>query len=119
MHNSLSHALLALGMISATLSGHAFGAVPIDVPLTAASWTTKGDVKFQKIEGFPKGLMENKGGAILDGLVFRNGTIDIDVMLGKGISTIIFRRGDDTGEALVLRPQPNCPASKIASNTRR
>ena len=62
MHNISRRAYLALGMIFAALSGHASGAVPINVPLTAANWTTKGDVKFQKIEGFPNGLMENKGG---------------------------------------------------------
>ncbi len=49
-------------MIFAALAGSAFGAAPINVPLKPANWTTKGDVKFQKIEGFPNGLMENKGG---------------------------------------------------------
>jgi len=110
--NNISHrTFLALGMTFAALCGHACATVPINVPLTAANWTTKGDVKFQKIEGFPNGLMEDKGGAILNGMVFKNGTIDVDVMFGKGISTIIFRRDDDMGEALVLRPKPNCPAS--------
>ena len=111
MHNISHRAYLAVGMTFAMLFAHASATVSINVPLTAANWTTKGDVKFQKIEGFPHGLMENKGGAILNGLVFKNGTIDVDVMFGKGISTIIFRRDDDAGEALVLRPQPNCPAS--------
>src|SRR5450759_4307040 len=111
MHNMSRRASLALGMTFAALCAHASGTAPLDVPLTAANWTTKGDVKFQKIEGFPNGLMENKGGAVSNGLVFKNGTIDVEVMLGKGIATIIFRRDDDMGEALVLRPQPNCPAS--------
>jgi hypothetical protein len=111
MEHTSHRAYLALGMIFVAISGHASAAVPINVPLTSTNWTTKGDVKFQKIEGFPNGLMENKGGAVLNGLVFKNGAIDVDVMFGKGISTIIFRRDDETGEALVLRPQPNCPAS--------
>jgi len=110
MHTIWRFTLTALAVLAA-ICEQAYGATPINVPLTSAKWTTKGDVKFQKIEGFPNGLMENKGGAVLNGLVFKDGTIDVDVMLGKGITTIIFRRGEDTGEALVLRPQPNCPAS--------
>jgi len=111
MDNTLRCTLLASALMYATLSASAAAARPVNVPLVASSWTTTGNVKFEKIEGFPDGLMENKGGAVLNGLVFKNGTIDIDVMLGTGISTIIFRRGENMGEALVLRPQPNCPAS--------
>ena len=111
MHSISPRTSLVIGIAFAALCRHACATAPLDVPLTAANWTTKGDVRFQKIEGFPNGLMENKGGAVLNGLVFKNGTIDVDVMFGKGISTIIFRRGDDMGEALVMRPQPNCPAS--------
>ena len=111
MHRISRRASLALAIAFTAVCGNAAATAPLDVPLTAANWMTKGDVKFQKIEGFPLGLMESKGAAILNGLIFRNGTIDVDVMFGKGISTIIFRRDDDMGEALVLRPQPNCPAS--------
>lgn len=107
---SFLKAIAALATVAA-LCGPAIAAAPLDVPFTADRWTVKGDVKFQKIEGFPHGLMESKGSAVLHGATFKNGAIDVDVMFGGGISTIIFRRGEDVGEALVLRPQANCPAS--------
>lgn len=103
--------LFGLWFLCSALVQGALASESIRVPFSADRWSTQGDIKFQKLEGFPNGLMESKGSAVLKGLVFSEGSIDLDVIFGGGIATIMFRRGEDEGEVLVLRPQPNCPAS--------
>ena len=60
---------------------------PIRVPMSADHWHVldgdsmgpKGDAQFIRKEGFPQGLLMLKAGsAALDGLTFRNGTIEYD-----------------------------------------
>ena len=60
---------------------------PIRVPMSSDHWHMlpsdsmgpQGNAEFLRKEGFPRGLLVLKAGsAALDGLIFRNGTIDYD-----------------------------------------
>ena len=97
----------------------------VRVPLTAGHWTTvppgkgdsKPDVQFVRHEGFPEGIMVLKTGSVaLDGLSFRNGTIEFDLKgIGEDIPGILFRRqgplGARNAEEFYVRTSPECRAS--------
>ena len=98
---------------------------PIAVPLTAQHWRTvqdqgapgKPDVRFATHEGFPQGILVVKSGdAVLQGLAFRNGTIEFDIKgLAHDIPGIQFRRsvrdGQLNAEEFYVRTFPDCRAS--------
>ncbi len=98
---------------------------PILVPLTAEHWHVltpspggaKPDVAFVQHEGFPEGMLVLKSGAVaLDGLTFRNGTIEFDMKgIGEDIPGIRFRRQGprfrENGEEFYVRTFPDCRAS--------
>jgi hypothetical protein len=91
----------------------------VKIPMTADRWTTTaGTVNFIEFKG--KSSIELKqgnyaqhiqsGAALLNGLTFRNGTIEYDVAattdMGAGFA---FRRSDkDNYELFYLRPRPKC-----------
>ena len=88
--------------------------------MTASRWSTTGSVEFVQHKGL--GAMEVRDGeAVLNDLVFDNGTIEFDIettgRLGGGIG---FRRRDkDTYENFYLRPGPNARQRRIAYNMHR
>lgn len=98
---------------------------PIRVPLTANRWhpvqdadnPNKTDVQFIGHEGFPQGAIILKSGSVvLDGLSFRDGTIEFDMKAtDQDIPGIQFRRHGEPGhqdaEEFYLRSFPECRAS--------
>ena len=100
-------------------------AVPINVPFTAGHWhpvqdadnPNKPEVRFIGHEGFPQGAVVLKNGSIaLEGLRFRDGTIEFDMKaLDQDIPGIQFRRRGEPGhqdaEEFYLRSFPECRAS--------
>jgi hypothetical protein len=98
---------------------------PIRVPLTSDRWQivastvpgSKPDVQFGRQEGFPQGLLVLKSGSVaLNGLDFRNGTIEFDIKgIGENIPGIQFRKqgtaGAQNGEEFYIRTSPDCRAS--------
>ena len=97
----------------------------IHVPLTSNRWHAsapasgggKDDVQFLSQEGFPEGLLVLKSGsADLNGLNFRNGTIEFDMKgIGENIPGIRFRQqgapGAENAEEFYVRTLPDCRAS--------
>ena len=75
-------------LLAAATQMHAVNVVaPMKVPLSAEHWHAlqadsmgpKGEAQFLRKEGFPQGLMVVKAGSMaLDGLMFRDGTIEFD-----------------------------------------
>ena len=100
-------------------------ASPIKVPLTADHWQPvldpdnpdKPDVSFIGHEGFPEGAIVLKNGSVaLNGLSFRDGTIEFDMKAtAQDIPGIQFRRHGEPGhqdaEEFYLRSLPECRAS--------
>ncbi len=100
-------------------------ALPIKVPLTADRWQpvqdadnpAKTDVEFIGHEGFPQGAIVLKNGSVaLNGLSFRNGTLEWDMKAtDQDIPGIQFRRHGEPGhqdaEEFYLRSFPECRAS--------
>ena len=91
---------------------------PIAIPMTAARWHAKDaatKLTFPSVEGFPNGVMDIKqeGEAVLNGLSFRDGTIEFDIhLVGQDIPGIRFRQQDaGNAEEFYIRPFPNCRAS--------
>ncbi len=98
---------------------------PIKVPLTADHWQpvqdvdnpAKPDVRFIGHEGFPQGAIVLKSGSVvLNGLSFRDGTIEFDMKAtDQDIPGIQFRRHGEPGhqdaEEFYLRSFPECRAS--------
>ncbi len=97
----------------------------IKVPLTADHWhpvqdadnPNQPDAKFIGHEGFPQGAIVLKNGSVvLDGLSFRDGTIEFDMKAtDQDIPGIQFRRqgepGHQNAEEFYLRSFPECRAS--------
>ena len=109
--------LLALTAGLTPCFAHA-AAEPIKIPMTADRWTLTGEAGFSTRDG--QTILELKpgnreehlhtGGAVLNDLTFRNGTIEFDVLatgsMGAGFG---FRRTDDKNfEDFYLRPHDNC-----------
>ena len=100
-------------------------ATPIKVPMSAARWQAvqdadnpkKTDVSFIGHEGFPEGALVLKNGSVaLNGLSFRDGTIEFDMKAtDQDIPGIQFRRKGEPGhqdaEEFYLRSFPECRAS--------
>lgn len=98
---------------------------PVQVPFTASNWHTvvaalpglKPDVAFIGHEGFPHGALVLKSGTVaLNGLSFRNGTIEFDIKgIGQDIPGIQFRiagaPGAGNAEEFYIRTFPECRAS--------
>lgn len=113
--------VFAFGLLSLSTSGQAqtsngsvrVPAEPITIAMTANNWQTKENAEFLRQLGFLHGLMRlNSGNAVLNGIMFSDGTIEFDVnTIGRGAPGIAFRQQDDDNfELLYLRPDPNCPA---------
>jgi hypothetical protein len=81
----------------------------IDVPMTPDRWQAfVGKLEFKPHNG-TDALVITEGGAKLNGLTFRDGTIEFDVDPGGMGAGLGFRmRDEDTFEVLYLRPQPDC-----------
>lgn len=92
--------------------------------MDAASWTmappvgwagkTAGSATFVRDEGMPFGSMTlNEGIAILNTGSFSTGQIDFDIKpLGYDDAGIIFHRhGEEDGEFVYVRANPDCPAA--------
>ena len=117
--------LLAAALLGVTAICPAQAPQPIDVPLTAAHWRIsddplspgKPDVQFFRHEGFPQGVLSIKSGnAALNGLTFRNGTIEYDFKaLAPDLPGIQFRQqgapGRQSAEEFYVRTFPDCQAS--------
>jgi hypothetical protein len=98
---------------------HAQAMEPVKIPMTENRWTTTaGAVNFIEFKGKPSIELKEgnyaqhirSGAALLNGLTFRNGTIEYDVAattdMGAGLA---FRRADqDNYELFYLRPRPKC-----------
>ncbi len=103
-------AFFAMGTISA--------AEVVKIPMAADHWTVEGNAEFVQKDGFAALELKQRntelklatGHAVLNDLVFRDGTIEYDVettgTMGAGFA---FRRRDkDTYEDFYLRPRPKC-----------
>ena len=86
-------------------------------PMEADSMGPRADIQFARKEGFPEGLLMLKAGtAALQGLTFRDGTIDFDYKpLAADMPGIQFRdrgqQGHEDGEEVYLRMFGECRAS--------
>ena len=85
-------------------------AQPRSVPMTADRWETVfGKMEFKEHKGAQAMVMVAEAGAQLNGLTFKNGTVEFDVepaAMGAGLA---FRMQDmRTLELLYFRPQPGC-----------
>lgn len=96
----------------------------ISYRMDASGWTmaqpvgwvgkTGGAATFARDEGMPNGTMTlNEGLAVLNAGSFSTGQIDFDVKpLGYDDAGIIFhRRGEEDGEFVYVRANPDCPAA--------
>ena len=80
------------------------------------AWATKtaGTATFTRDEGMPLGTMTlNEGIAVLNSGSFSTGQIDFDIKpIGYDDAGIIFhRRGQEDGEFVYVRANPDCPAA--------
>jgi hypothetical protein len=91
---------------------HAAGAVPY--PFTPDKWMLSDGIKVVEHRGvqaieIPR--LPTKPEAVLKGLTFTNGTIEVDVegTTGLGPSIGFHRRDGSTYELFYVRPNPDCP----------
>jgi hypothetical protein len=112
-------ALFAISFFLLNAAYRAQAAEPVKIPMTADRWnTTAGTVNFVEYMGKPSIELKagnfaqhlKSGSVLLNGLNFRNGTIEYDVAsttdMGAGF---VFRRADqDNYEMFYLRPRPKC-----------
>jgi hypothetical protein len=101
---------VALVLALAAGTGTVADAQRRDVPMTADQWQLiLGKAEFKDHKGKQSLVMIAEGGAKLNDLIFRNGTIEFDVdpvAMGAGLG---FRmRDDDTFEMLYFRPKADC-----------
>ena len=86
------------------------------ISMTASHWhpvSNKPDVHYVMKEGFPNGIVVLKSGDLaLNGLSFRDGTIEFDMKpLAEDIPGIRFRQRDhQNGEEFYIRSLPDCRA---------
>ena len=110
--------LLVPGLFALLSAGPVAGAEVIKIPMTGDHWTVEGNAEFVQKDGFaalelkPRNaeMKMGTGRAVLNNLVFRDGTIEYDVeatgMMGAGFA---FRRRDkDAYEDFYLRPSAHC-----------
>jgi hypothetical protein len=108
---TLMNRLLGLALLaSVALTSSTAVAQRRDVPMTADGWEALfGKMEFKEHKGVPAMVMVAEGAAKLNGLTFRNGTVEFDVDpagMGAGLA---FRQQDmQTFELLYLRPQAEC-----------
>ncbi len=97
----------------------AWAAEVTNIPMTRDRWTiTAGTVNFIDYMGKPSIELKpgnyaqhiRTGAVVLNGLSFRNGTIEYDVMADSGMGAgFVFRRADEKNyEMFYLRPSPKC-----------
>jgi hypothetical protein len=83
-------------------------------PLVAWVGTAPPSIKFARYEGMPTGTMTiNEAVAVSRNARFSDGTIEFDMKpLAYSDTGIIFRRqGNDSGEIVYARANPDCPAA--------
>jgi hypothetical protein len=83
-------------------------------PLVAWAGKTQPAIKFARYEGMPLGTMTiNDAVAVSKNAQFSNGTIEFDIKpLAYDDTGIIFRRqGNESGEFVYARANPDCPAA--------
>ena len=108
----------------ATSPSTALAAAATSYPMTPSAWAlappigwvgdTPGVLSFARYEGMPTGAMTvNEAVAVSANAQFSNGTIDFDIKpLAYSDTGVIFRRqGNDAGEIVYLRANPDCPAA--------
>lgn len=99
--------------VGASMSGPAASQ---NISMTSAHWHSVGnktDVQYEEQEGFPDGLIRLTSGDIaLNGLSFRDGTIEFDMKpLAEDIPGIRFRvRDHQNAEEFYIRSLPDCRA---------
>jgi hypothetical protein len=109
---------LVCGVFVLFAIGTMMGAEPAKIPMMGDHWKIEGNGEFAEKDGLAAlelkpGNRELKlatGRALLNDLVFRNGTIEYDVeATGSMGAGFVFRRRDkDTYEEFYLRPSANC-----------
>jgi hypothetical protein len=101
--------LLAITWCLCSAAAIVTAAERIDVPMTPDRWqTVVGKADFKPHNGV-QALVIAEGGVKLNGLTFRDGTIEFDVdPAGMGAGLGFRMRDDDTSEMLYLRPQADC-----------
>jgi hypothetical protein len=120
-------ALLIFSSLVASLAPSYADTVPpgaIALPMTQDSWSeappeawagkTSASIKFARYEGMPSGTMTvNEAVAVSKDARFSSGTIEFDMKpLAYSDTGIIFRRqGNDFGEFVYARANPDCPAA--------
>ncbi len=115
---------LCLAFVVACLPAAAAEQRGIPYPMTASAWglappigwvgTVPGSLRFARYEGMPAGtLTVNEAVAASTDARFSNGTIDFDIKpLAYSDTGIIFRRhGNEAGEIVYLRGNPDCPVA--------
>ena len=121
----VSHALAAtLAVILGALPAAALGARSTSYPMVPGAWTlappvdwahnTADPLRFARYEGMPTGAMTvTEAIAASSDAHFSDGTIEFDIKpLAYSDTGIIFhRRGDEDGEFVYLRANPDCPAA--------
>jgi hypothetical protein len=110
MTTLMNRSLAFLALCLWTLGGAAGTAQRRDVPMTADRWETVfGKAEFKEHKGAQAIVFTQEGGVTLNGLTFRDGTVEFDVdpaAMGAGLA---FRmQGMETLEFLYFRPRPDC-----------
>ncbi|MFN8650271.1 MAG: hypothetical protein U0133_00015 [Gemmatimonadales bacterium] len=98
--------LTALLLILVTPALHAQGPfTPIDIPLDSARWTLEGRAAISSYQG-QRCIALNGGVAEVNGLTFRDGVIDADVVTtaARGFLGVQFRADSMDAEWIYLRP---------------
>ncbi|HEX4228765.1 MAG TPA: hypothetical protein VHZ07_08845 [Bryobacteraceae bacterium] len=117
MKNSFCLRAVSLCLLIAIHSAQ--GGERLKIPMTAGRWTTTaGQVEFVEHLGAPAIDLKPgnyakhiaSGQAVLNGLIFRNGTIEYDVDARSGMGAgFVFRKTDEKSyEMFYLRPRPKC-----------
>lgn len=91
----------------------AFAAAALKVPMEPGRWTLTGDAAFVEHRGVASLELKSPltgSEAVLEGFVFKNGTIEVDVESTGGLGPAIgFRRRDQyTHESFYVRANPKC-----------
>ena len=110
---------LRIGLLAAALiatTAVARPGPPMAIDMTPDHWASPGRLAFSTRAGYPHGLMAVRGdGATLQGVDFRDGTIEFDLLEdadNQGIAGLWFHQRDaDTAENVYLRIDAGCPGS--------
>lgn len=111
---TLPHRSLAVLLVGFSgLAGSPASAQRRDVPITADRWEAAfGKPEFKEHKGKPALVFAEEGGARVNGLTFRNGTVEFDVdPAGMGAGLAFRMQGLQTLEFLYFRPQAGCASA--------